>query len=59
MGSENQKSQDSQIKLKDKADLYVGTESGDSCEKSAFVWKRGKGGHCTKAISYNRLKIFL
>ena len=55
----SKESEDSQIKLKDKADLYVGTESGDSCEKSAFVWKRCNGVQCTKAISSNRLKIFL
>ena len=41
---------DSQIKIKDKVDLDVGTESDDSCEKSAFVWKRSKRVHCTKAI---------
>lgn len=40
----------SQIKLKDKADLDVGTKSGESYEKSAFVWQRGKWVHCTKAI---------
>lgn len=41
---------DPQIKIKDKVDLDVGTESGNSCEKSAFVWKRSKWVHCTKAI---------
>ena len=30
----SKESEDSQIKLKDKVDLYVGTKSGDSCKKS-------------------------
>jgi len=36
----SKESKDSQIKLKDKVDLYVGTKGGDSCEKSG----RGQGG---------------
>lgn len=38
----SEESEVSQIKLKDKAGLHVGTWSSDSCGKIAFVWKRGK-----------------
>ena len=36
----SKESKDSQIKLKDKVDLYVGTKGGDSCEKSGR-WQGG------------------